>query len=220
MKEVITAIRNGDRKSVEDALSQDPTLAHDRDENGVSLICLAIYHGQNEIANLLAENRDDLDIFEATVIDNAERVQQLAVANPELVNAYSPDGFHPLGYACFFGRLKTFDVLISAGADLEAPVKNAMGVRPLHSAVAHSDRDAALVLARRLLELGASTNVVQHGGFTPLHEAALRGHVDLVQLLLDHGADPKAHDDSGKTPLELARDKGHTEVAELMESAI
>ena len=81
MKKVTTAIRNGDRKSVEDALSQDPTLAHGRDENGVSLICLAIYHGQNEIANLLAENRDDLDIFEATVIDNAERVQQLVVAN-------------------------------------------------------------------------------------------------------------------------------------------
>lgn len=40
---------------------------------------------------------------------------------------------------------------------------------------------------------------------TPLHFAAYKGSVAIVQLLLENGADPNARDGSNKTPYDIAR---------------
>ena len=215
-EEFFRAARAGDLAAVEAALGRDPSLARARDGNGVSVVCLAVYARQDAVAQLVARYRQDLDIFEASTLGDAVVVARLADHNPALVNAYSPDGFHPLGYACFFGRVAVAEALLSRGAQLEAPALNPMRVRPLHSAVAQSNPDLALQLARRLLEAGALPNVAQQGGFTPLHEAALRGHEALVHLLLRHGADRHARNDAGALPADLARARGHADIVTLL----
>lgn len=144
---LIAAIRADDSSAVRAAIAADPELARSRDQSGVSVICLAVYLGREGIARVLARVRDDLDVFEASTLGQADRVHELISSTPELVNSYSPDGFHPLGYACFFGRRELFELLLRSGADLEAPARNPMQVRPLHSAVAHADPDLALLLA-------------------------------------------------------------------------
>jgi len=53
-------------------------------------------------------------------------------------------------------------------------------------------------------------------GHTPLHEAALRGHKEVVVLLLSQGADPKATNPRGHTPLDFARSR-HPELLPLLE---
>ncbi len=217
---LIEAIRGGDSNAVRAAVADDPGLARSRDEGGVSVICLSVYFGRDEIARELARMRDDLDVFEASTLGDVDRVRELIASTPGLANAYSPDGFHPLGYACFFGRQRLFDLLLEADTDLDAPARNPMQVRPLHSAVAHSDPDIALALAERLLRGGASPNVAQQNGFTPLHEAALRGHADLVQVLIRHHADASARNSEDQTPGDLARESGHLEVAKLIELAV
>lgn len=142
----IAAIRAGDLAGVETALGVDPGLARCRDESGVPVVCLAIYFGREEIARVLARGRDDLDVFEASTLGANERVRALTSLIPALVNSFSPDGFQPLGLACFFGRREAAEALLAAGADLESPARNPMQVRPLHSAVAQSDPDTALFL--------------------------------------------------------------------------
>lgn len=211
---LVAAVKAGDRASIERVLERNLGLASLRDPSGVSLVCLAVYHRQDEIARLIAARREALDVFEASALGDGPRVAELVRARPDLVDAVSPDGFHPLGYACFFGRVPVFDVLLEQGADLEAPARNAMRVRPLHSAVAHSDAAVARLLVRRLLEAGASPSPVQQNGFTPLHEAALRGDPELVDLLLARGADRRALNADGKTPADLAREQGHSAIAE------
>lgn len=215
--DVVHALRAGDDAWLESALEADPTLARARDANGVSVICLAVYLGRQRAAQLFRDRRTDLDLFEASTLGDAARVRALLDEKPERLNAYSPDGFHSLGYACFFGRTELLELLLARGADLELPARNPMQVRPLHSAVAHSDGDLALSMARRLLEAGASANVVQQGGFTPLHEAALRGHAPLVELLLANFADPLARNAEGKTPSDCAREAGHVAIARRIE---
>jgi catechol 2,3-dioxygenase-like lactoylglutathione lyase family enzyme len=215
--EFIAAVQRGDRAAVEAALAAAPRLSTARDDAGVSTVCLAVYNGHEQIARLLAGRRTDLDIFEASVAGEAHRVAQLLDAHPEQLNAFSPDGFHPLGFACFFGRREVFDVLLARGADLEAPSRNAMQVRPIHSAAAQRDPAVALELIRRLLAAGASPTVRQQGGFTPLHEAAQRGHAAMVALLRQHGADVAAQNDAGKSARDLARERGHAEVEQLLE---
>jgi ankyrin repeat protein/catechol 2,3-dioxygenase-like lactoylglutathione lyase family enzyme len=216
-QDFIAAVQRGDRAAVEAALAAAPRLAATRDDAGVSVVCLAVYAGHDEIAHLLRGRRADLDIFEASALGDARRVAQLLDAHPELLNAFSADGHHPLGLACFFGRRDVFDLLLANGADLEAPARNAMQVRPLHSAAAHRDPALAVDLVRRLLAAGASPNVRQQGGFTPLHEAALRGHAEMVAVLRARGADTAARTDAGKTALDLARERGRADVVRVLE---
>ena len=67
---------------------------------------------------------------------------------------------------------------------------------------------------RLLVEAGADVNARQHGGYAPLHSAASRGDVALIDLLLDRGADPNAAADDGKRPIDFARERGHAQAAE------
>jgi hypothetical protein len=53
-------------------------------------------------------------------------------------------------------------------------------------------------------------------GRTPLHEAALRGSEELVELLVRYGGDLNARDEKGKTPAFLAAETGSTEVLRLL----
>jgi ankyrin repeat protein len=50
-----------------------------------------------------------------------------------------------------------------------------------------------------------------------LHEAAIRGFVNVVKLLLEYGADPTVKDKDGRTPLDLARAKGRRKVVSVIE---
>ena len=57
-------------------------------------------------------------------------------------------------------------------------------------------------------ELEAKAN----DGRTPLHAAALTGHVDTARLFLEKGADIHARDEEGRTPLHRAALQGHREM--------
>jgi ankyrin repeat protein len=67
-------------------------------------------------------------------------------------------------------------------------------------------------MAKRSLESGAQDNAVQHGGWTPLHQAAAHGNLEMVDLLLDYGADLAMRSDDGRTALMMAEDSQHVAV--------
>jgi len=50
------------------------------------------------------------------------------------------------------------------------------------------------------------------GSCTPLHLAALHGHLEVARVLLVKGADPNAIDECGLTPLHWAASHGHDAV--------
>ena len=57
---------------------------------------------------------------------------------------------------------------------------------------------------RRLVELGADVRSVDCWGQTPLHVAALQGHVEVVKELVELGADVGVRDDNNGTALHMA----------------
>lgn len=197
-------------------LDHTPGLIGARYENSVSLVLIAVYYGQAEILELLLERKTDLDIWEAAATGDLLKTDELLHANSSLVDRFSPDGFTPLGLAAFFGHEVVLERLITAGADVNIASNNTMRVCPLHSAVAHHDADIACDMAEMLLKHGARVNVVQIGGWTPLHEAAANGNIDLVKLLLKYGADKSIPNDDGTTALDLAKKNGHELLAEML----
>ena len=163
----------------------------------VSEILQAKYRGNNARVEQLLQAAPALNVFEAAATGQTARVRELLAANPALVNAYAPDGFHPLGLAAFFGNETTVEALLQAGADVNQQSREAMKVSALHSAAAARRPD----IARMLLAKGANPNLRGEAGITVFHEVAITGQIDLAEMLLQYGADANAQDDSGKTPL-------------------
>ncbi|XP_015570576.1 ADP-ribosylation factor GTPase-activating protein AGD3 [Ricinus communis] len=62
-----------------------------------------------------------------------------------------------------------------------------------------------------LLQYGATINLSDTRGQTPLHRCILRGRAAFAKLLLSRGADPRAINGEGKTPLEIAIDSNFVE---------
>jgi len=217
--EFIEAVKKGDAEAVERMLTGDPERISAKDANGVSAILLAHYHGRAEVAKALLARRPVLDIFEAATVGDADRVRALATRDKALANAWSPDGFFPLGLAAFFKRPAVAKVLLENGADPRMASKPA-GFTPLHSAVADDAGTDVKELVRMLLDAGADPNARSASGGTPLHTAGFTGSMPVTEMLLAAGADPEATDARGLTPLDHARDNSHPEVAAILHDAV
>jgi ankyrin repeat protein len=182
----------------------------------ISPILDALYHGRTDEANrlLAATSPEALSVHEAAAMGITSRLDQLLAEDPSLLNAWSPDGFQPLGLACFFGQREAAELLLARGGELNTPARHPFHVTALHAALASPQPGFAAVL----VAAGADVNARQQGGFTPLHEAAHSGYLDIARLLLEHGADPRATSEAGKTPADIARERGHAEVSALLSS--
>lgn len=215
VKEFFASIREGKQEVVERLLRANPALIHEK-ESGLSPVLVASYNKQPRLADFLAEKAVALTIFEAAATGKTNQIILLLARDPQLVNAYSEDGYQPLGLACFFGHPETAQYLISAGARINSPSQNKMKVTPLHSAVAAG----CSKLVKLLLQLGANPNAPQEGGFTPLHAAAQNGDVESIRALLFYGADANIKSDEGKTPLNYATEGRQFEAVEWLKRGI
>jgi ankyrin repeat protein len=217
--EFIEAVKKGDRDAVERMLANDPALVTAKDEQGVSAILLSHYYGKDDVARVLVARGPELDIFEAAAVGDADRVRALLAKDRALANAWSPDGFFPLGLAAFFKRPAVAKVLLEHGADPRMASKPA-GFTPLHSAVADDAGSDVKDLVRMLLEAGADPNARSATEGTPVHTAAFTGNVPVLEMLLAAGGDANAADRKGFTPLDYARDQSHPEAAALLHDAV
>ena len=211
-EQVLAAIRGGDAARLRELVREEPSRARTRDSAGLSAVLLACYQRRRDLVEILLSAGAELDLFEAAAAGRADRARELLAREPGAARAFSPDGFTPLHYAAFFGFAEIAELLLQAGAEVNAVSRNAMGVEPLHSAAAAGQRG----IVKLLLERGASVNARQAGGYTPLHSAANLGDLEMARLLLDHGADPAARNEDGQTPFNLAQARGFAPVAELL----
>ena len=217
--EFLAAVKDGNASRVRQMLDADPALAVARADSGESAVLLSVYYGKDEVRELLLGRGVPLDIFEAAAAGVRASVEDWLKEDGALVSALSHDGFTPLHLAAFFGRIPVVELLLSRRAPVNEVSQNPSALRPLHSAVAHRQPQVALEISRALIAAGADVNVAQHGGWTPLHAAALHGNLPLVRLLLDAGAKAGAKNDTGQTPAGLAKTKNHKEVIALLDSS-
>jgi len=159
----------------------------------MSEILQALYRGDAETAYELARGAE-LDVFEAAALGETARVRHLLDDDPALANAFGADGFHPLGLACFFGRLDAARLLLERGADVAALSRNEhIQTAAIHAAAASgetgADEATRYELVKVVLDHGADPNLPQAGGFRAIDAARQNGDERLERLLKEHGAD-------------------------------
>jgi ankyrin repeat protein len=180
---LMEAIKAGDLARVSDCLELDPGCVKDRTPEGVSCVSIAMYHGKPEIAQLLANRRTDLDLFDACAVGSLERVREIVSEHPEQVNSFSPDGFAPVALAAYFGHPEIVEELIEAGAGVNAQARNPMKVAAIHAAVSARDPRSIEILLRN----GADPNLAQQQGVTPMQAAIANGDQPIIDLLSAYG---------------------------------
>jgi ankyrin repeat protein len=207
--EVMEAVAAGDAERVAALVTEDPSLAMARGEDGVSALMLARYRFDRPTMDALLAADPDLDLFEAAALGRIDRLRERLMNDPASVTAFSPDGFTALHLAAFFGKPEVTRILLDEGAHVDTYTTNAFANQPLHAAAAGRH----IEVCRLLVAAGADVNATQHGGYTPLHEAAQHGDDEMVELFLSAGADPTISVEDGGTPADLADAAGHVDVA-------
>jgi len=93
-------------------------------------------------------------------------------------------------------------------------VNKGLGETVLHKAARLQYHDVVIYCVENPLDF--DINVRDNAGYTPLHEACNRGHLDIAQILCAHGGAVNAPGYGGMRPLHEAVENGHGELARLL----
>lgn len=216
--DIFALVQSGDAAAVQSLFAKDPGAVRARNAQGLSPLQMAFFRGQHSVVDVLLAAGPELDAFEAAIVGDAEQLAARLDDDPELLTAYSPDGWTLLHLAPWAGQPETTQLLLAQGADLTALSKNPLRNQPLNAAVAGPNAETRTACVRLLLEAGADVNNRQEGGNSPLHTSAHLGDSASVDALLAHGADAELRSDDGKSAADYAREGGHGELARLLEA--
>lgn len=142
------------------------------------------------------------DFFRAVIGDDADTVQTL------LQRGFDADTLDPKGLSGLYLALrepspKVAEVLIQ-WPKTNVEIRTDHDESPLMMACLRGE----LAFAKELIARGADVN---KPGWTPLHYAATKGHLDVMELLFANNAYIDAESPNGTTPLMMAAQYGSTE---------
>ncbi|MGE0871736.1 MAG: ankyrin repeat domain-containing protein [Kofleriaceae bacterium] len=160
---------------------------------------------------------DVISLHEA-IADGPDRVVEALARGARLEARDGCERMTPLGYAAWYGRLEIVDLLLEAGAKIDAV--SGTGRSPLSYALERSHRD----VADRLFAAGASAGLAEYVTVqgrslrteSPIVAAARAGHLAWVTRLLDANAPIDVRGADGATALHLAVAAGNTNLGILL----
>lgn len=197
---IIAMIQKNDLDQLKTIIETTPDWIKISLNEQVSILMFSVYYGRADATHWLLDMGHPINLFEASALGDVERLKHLLTQEPEKLNAFSGDGFQPLGLACFFGHTEIAKLLIDQGAEVNTPSRNTQIVTPLHSAAAADNFE----IVNLLVDHGADVNACQQGDFTPLHAAAQNGNLAMARFLVERGARVDARNSEGLTSLDFA----------------
>ena len=213
----LEAATSGDVETLKRLIAERPELRFCGDEKGRSGYVLGFLNGHRDVAETLVKSGYLPDLVEAALIPNWNKVRVLLDENLERINEHHPVGGTVLYGAARLGRPQLWR-LLNRGADPDANFLGEAGVTAAFGAVECADPLGAYASAVSLFTCGADINARQRGGWSVLHAAVARDHLDLVRFLIRRGADVEARDDQGRTPLDVARSEAGPAMVGLVEN--
>lgn len=219
------------------AAGADPNV-HSAEYGGWTPLLIAITRGHAGVADLLRQAGARLGVFEASAAGDDDALAALLAADPAAATRNGPSGATPLHLAATDTvarrllahgaspeardiyentplhsaaarqRTDVADVLMAAGATVDAHIAAALGMTDRLMAMLEADPS--------LRDLRTAEFCATGGGGTPLHAAAQQGQTGIVRRLVDMGADVDARAIGGITPLHYAAASDRLETVRLL----
>lgn len=166
--------------------------------------CLGVLsHHPNPTRVIVSSKNAISHIYIASSYGATDLVKQYVDAEPGCVDVRNKKGHTPLSSACWSGHTGTIQVLLDAGADVDAVDDD--GWRAIHWAV----QKGHLKCLEQLLAAGADVEAASDSGRRAIHIAAREGRLDCIERLLAVGASPVSTESDAWTSLHLAASCGH-----------
>ncbi|SIO62125.1 Ankyrin repeat [Singulisphaera sp. GP187] len=158
---------------------------------------------------------DDTWTSDALRREDVAVVMQRVMTDPGYLKSRDHFRNTPLQTAIEFLQVGLVEWMLQQGADPNVEVDD--GYTCLLTAI-ESNADTSLQMVKTLVDGGADIHRTGTNGWTPLHLAAVRGHVDKARLLLEAGArvNQRIEIDGCETPLMEAAAMGHPAVVGLL----
>jgi len=190
-KALFEAVKNGDLGQLKSLISKGADV--NAKVKGMTLLNLAIFKRHADVATFLINKGADVNGRDASGMRKT-----------------------PLHFAAHFGSAALVELLIAKGADVNA--REMGGWRPLHNVTSDNnpDRNDQLEIARLLIAKGADLGAVNYRYEQPLHLAAQRGDLDLIDLFISNGANIEARNDYASTPLITAAYNNQQDAVKLL----
>ncbi|XP_069104471.1 tyrosine-protein kinase HTK16-like [Argopecten irradians] len=182
--------------------------------NKTGLVTTLTQHCQGTAPPPKARQQGPTNILHRAVIEGVEKIVK-DILNHSLcppIDAKNEWGTTALHDACKYGFQDVVRLLIEHKADVE--MKDRAGLSPLHRSCAANRHEMIPILVE---EGGANVqSSTPKTAWVPMHDAAMRGHVECIKALLKQNAPlmPRAEDE--QTPLDLAIKYNRGECIELL----
>jgi len=137
-------------------------------------------------------------------------VAEKLIADKEQIALAQPDGMTAMHWAAFHQRSKLVEMLLSAGAPVDARTR--YEVTPLSIACMQADAASVALLAAA----GADVNQTKQAGETPLMTASRNGNAEVLKILLKHGAKVDTTEKKGQTALMWAASEGNAQAVQVL----
>jgi ankyrin repeat protein len=216
-----TSAASGDIFVFNAHLGASPESKDARSKDGTTPLFVACESGHTTIVEALvnagasveAEDRDGLTpLCIASKNGHTGAAEELVFSGAE-VNHKTNDGSTPLFLACRHGHTAIVELLLASGADHSVTALNGTS---LLAACANGHFDVVVAL----LTGGALPNVPStEASVQPLHVAAVKGEIKIVEALLANGADISAVDACGRNAQYFAAENGHQEITDILDRA-
>lgn len=215
----LNAVAQGDLQRVRVLLAADPSLLFRTDLHGRSAYALAYVNGHEDVGVYLQEQGYESDLHEAALALDWERFESLAAQRSPQVNADHPIGGTTMHAAAIGGAGTNIWHVYAAGGWPNENPRRIQGTTPLQAALRYRDLAVAELTAATLLGNDADPNPLLNAEPPPLHMAAERGSLELVEMLIHFGADINARDAQGRRAVEYAERASQQDVLAMLEQA-
>ncbi|KAM3871373.1 ankyrin repeat and SOCS box protein 2-like [Diretmus argenteus] len=216
---VVSAIRRGDVKAVNDLTVSTPHSLMKENKDGWIPLHEAAFCGEMECMKTLLKAHpgsvDKRTLQEQTALLLAVSCEHLSCVRCLLEAGADPDISSknketPLYKACKLENVEMVSLILSCGATVNQ--RCGQGWTALHEAVSRNNTD----ICEMLLKAGATINPPNTYSITPLTVAAQQGQLKVLCYLIGKGADVNMQTCDGVTALYEASKNGHKEIVTML----
>ncbi|MCA9903471.1 MAG: ankyrin repeat domain-containing protein [Anaerolineae bacterium] len=167
-----------DLNKVKQMLAGEPLLLNQKAQWQETPIQAATHVGNQTIVEYLLAEGAPLDICTAAMMGKREELSAMLREDPTSINARGAHNLPLLYYATIYDRVDIAELLLAAGADINAGVGSNTA---LHGAATFGQAN----IARWLIDHGADIIAKDFNGKTPHEVAVERGHMTIADLISD-----------------------------------